>query len=248
MFQLHRRLIPALIVSAILASVQPGGAAGDDKDAEKQALEHARQEVQAFDDAAREAKNAPDVVAAIEKLARTKHLLVVQKLGDLTVDNHVDAVVVAAAKALAEQGDDRAVPALVQGLSVHQEKGEEEVLVAVLRALGTLKDRRAGAAVANQVNHGKSNGVKKAAVEAAGKIRAVEAIDPIIDLLQNASVPDARIRSRGPGRGSRTVANPLKSLKEPCLDALKAITGQSHGGYDKWKEWWQANRSTFVVK
>ncbi len=218
-----------------------------DKDRDPEAIEQARKAVQEFDDTAREAKSASDVVAAVEKLASVKHILVVQKLGNLVTGTHVDAVNVAAAKALGDQGDARAVAPLVTGLSVHGEKGDEGVLTAILHAIGALKDRRAGPAVANLVNHGKSTGVQKAAVEAAGKIHAVEAIDPLLDLLQNASVPDARIRSSR-GRGSRTISNPLKSFKEPILKALSEITGQNHGGYDKWKEWWQANRSTFVVR
>ena len=253
MFRIAGFLAFTLIASAFVpggvALAQPGHAgpaADQSKEKDKGEEDRARQAVKEFDDASRKATGASEVVAEVEKLAAVKHILVVQKLCDLVTDNHVDAVNVAAAKALEHQGDARAVPALATALSIHQEKGDEGVLAALLHALGALKDRRAGSAVAGFVKYEKSMAVQKAAIDAAGKVRAVEAVDPLLSVLDEASAPPMR---RGTRRlGYKKIPNPKAGLKEPCLAALREITGQSHGTYKEWHDWWSANRGTFVAK
>jgi hypothetical protein len=200
--------------------------------------ETAKKAIKDYEDAVKLATTEDANISAIHKLGAVNHVLIVKALASLLQPGQAADVNLAVVKALDKQSDPSAVLVLIEALPAHEEKGDEKVLIAILGALGDHKDHRAGAAVASLVkNH--LIPVAKAAMEAAGKIRAVEAIDPILHVLKEASLPAGGGRNRTP--------NPKAPLKKPCLDALRQITLQNFTTDREWEDWWRANHLTFTV-
>lgn len=142
-------------------------------------------------------------------------------------------------------------------------KKQSSVRIEILRSLGALRFKAAGADVSKLVND-KEVWVAKAAIDASQKVRAQEAIEPLIralhriegkegeaavtsdpldDLVEGVGKNDLYKRDpRQPKRGTER-----ELLREPILSALQSLTKQSFPTSKEWSDWWSKNKSTFRV-
>jgi len=123
-----------------------------------------------------------------------------------------------AAAALAQIGDPRATPHLIEVLEGTASPTFQESVIEALAAIG---DPRATAPILRLLADSFDRQVRERAAEALGQIGDAAAIGPLIEAV-------------------RTDAKPVR---RQAAEALWRITGQDYGtNGDRWLEWWQASR------
>src|SRR5262245_14193282 len=123
--------------------------------------------------------------AAVEELAKVQHPKVTRQLAALLVVDEKE-IRIAAAKGLGARSDEKEKKAAALALAeaIKPNEKEPEVGVAILHALGKLR-QDASAAVVNAQFDAEKVEVARAAVEAAGEIRCRDSIEPLIELAKD---------------------------------------------------------------
>lgn len=162
----------------------------------------------------------PRVLPALRQLvagppgeARTKAVLA---LGQMQVQEMVPALCeavrfepglwLAAAEALGEIGDVRAVPVLSELLAAQGRAGEADLRRQIVVALGKIGDVSAIPPLADAVDDPASS-VRLSAVEALGKLRRPEAVPPLLAALHDQDRQVANTAVATPGRTSRSAGS-----------------------------------------
>jgi hypothetical protein len=203
--------------------------------------------LQAFRAAYGSAEAEADRAAAVRALGDVRHPRVLRRLAPLLVSDG-PTVRVAAAEAVARfDAQARDAAALLRGALPPNAK-DPEVQVALVRALGTLRDAGSLPALHALMDH-RSLPVARAAVEAVGRAGRKDSVDPLIALLARCEKSRGR---DGAGRvavgvGGRP-ALVLEEVEEPALtrartlapaacEALTAITKQNLRTARDWQAW-----------
>lgn len=199
-------------------------------------------------------KDAAGRAAALGELAKSQGPKIAAKLNGYLLTDTTE-VRVAAAAGLGQQAEvlKHAVGHLLQGAAANAKN--PPVVVAILAALGRLKDE-AGAAEVNK-HYGADPDVAKAAIQAAGEIRSPSSFDGLIKELKacdEALKPrDRRQGGFGGGgfgrmdgqnnpREARERARELQPMIKGVLQSMAGITCED--GKD-WESWWKENRAQF---
>jgi hypothetical protein len=204
-----------------------------------------------------------DKITAVNYLAQHRHENVVKTLSPLLVEATVPVRIIVARSLSRFCNVDLASRELLGGLQAQANSGKKQtaVRIEILRALGDLRYKPAAAVVARYVED-KEVWVAKAAIDASGKIKIVEAIAPLIKALHRieGKEGDAEITVdpldgilEGVDAGSlfrRDAREPKRPsvremLRDPIVGSLRKLTGQSHTAAKDWDAWWQKNRATF---
>lgn len=156
----------------------------------------------------------------------------------------VDAVRIAAAKALGAMDEPKAVEAVA--LSVPANTQKHEVLEALAKALERL-DWEAGALALNPLlpKHHDPDVLDTLhiVVSVLGRLGSPTSVEPLIKLLEHAENEGKRVRAAG----VRAAGNPKMGALEGLIrKALQDITGGSAGTADKWEDWWKGNRERLL--
>jgi hypothetical protein len=189
-----------------------------------------------FADAMKAAKADAERHQAIEGLAATRSPRASQKLVQVAGSPYSGAVRAAAADAAGRIGDARTGPSLQAVLSSYggllssenpNRPDDQRAAEAVVRALGTLRDRSAVRQLSNLLI---SNNIPLMgeAVRALGRIRDPSCMEPLLKLHTAANSPE--------GVGA---TNPRKPLAPDTLAALRRITGQRLTTPDEWNKWYR---------
>jgi hypothetical protein len=138
------------------------------------------------------------------------------------------------------------------------------IRILAIRSLGQLKVKDAAPEV-DKLIVDKDSWVSKAAIDAAGQIRAKSSIEPLIRALRRIEGPDGNgelpanpLAEELPNTGIKSIINKSlveqvrpKSerdvLTEPIQQSLKAITRVNCGGAKEWESWWSKSKSSFKV-
>lgn len=148
-----------------------------------------------------------------------------QVIGDLhgidpllpALSQHRQGLRHAAVAALAQIGDPRATPHLIEALEGTASPSFQE---SVIQALATLGDPRATAPILRLLTRSFDRKVRECAAEALGKLGDTAATAPLIE----------------------AVRSDAKPVRQKAADALRRITGQDYGtNGDRWLEWWQTS-------
>jgi hypothetical protein len=223
-------MMKPLIAALALALLQ---AKDDDLDAK----------VKAFAEQMKAAKSDADRVAAIDALAATRQFKAAQKIMQVVSGPYSESVRVAAADAVGKIGDPKAGPGLQAILNTFgglltsenpNRAADQEVAEAVVRAIGTVRDRSAvkqltGLLISNNIP------LMAEACRALGKIRDASCLEGLMKLHYAANSPE--------GVGA---TNPRKPLAPETLAALRRITGQKHSTPDEWNKWYKTVGRAFV--
>ncbi len=189
-----------------------------------------------FAETMKSAKADAERLKAIETLAATRHPRAAAKLAPIAASPLADAVRVAAVDAVARIGDPKSGPVLGGLLSSFggllssenpNRPGDQKVAEALVRALGTLRDRSAVRQLTNLLI---SNNIPLMgeAVRSLGKIRDPGCMEGLLKLHYAANAPE--------GVGA---TNPRKPLAPDTLAALRRITGQKLTTPDEWNKWYR---------
>jgi hypothetical protein len=200
-------------------------------------------QLKTFGEAMKAAKSDAERLEAVEALASTRHPKAAAKLVTVVSSPLPPAVRAAAAEAVGRIGDSRIGAGLQGALSAFggllssenpNRAGDQKVAEAVVRALGTLRDRSAVRQLTNLLI---SNNIPLMgeAVRALGKIRDPGCLDGLLKLHYAANAPE--------GVGA---TNPRKPLAPDTLAALRRITGQTLTTPDEWNRWYRAAGRAFV--
>jgi HEAT repeat protein len=196
--------------------------------------------------------------AAVGELAKTQHEKIHAKLGQLLgVDE--SGVRIAAAKNLAMVAENKkkVVSYLIAALAPNSK--EPLVQVAILEALGKLKE----GAVGEVEKHFKAKIVKvaQAAIEAAGAIGSRTSVSPLIDALKQieasarpanegggaiGGLPDPGAGGIPGGGGDPNERDRERLLKPVVIRVLRALTKVTYTTAKEWGEWWRQNGAKFM--
>jgi hypothetical protein len=184
-------------------------------------------------------------IAALNALSKHLCSVSISAIGNL-LGSDADAVRLAAAKALGTMDHPKSLEVLSAAVSTSE--ANYPVLDAVVKALQVL-DWEAGAEALNGLlSRFHEKGFLDplhVIIPALGKLGSGGSVDPLITLLEHAENEGKASRT---GK-VRTGGNPkLAALEAPIKSALQQITGGSEPNYQKWKEWWRANRGDLQDK
>jgi HEAT repeat protein len=196
-----------------------------------------------FAEAMKAAKADPERLAAIQTLAQTRHLKAAQKLTQLLAGPYSETVKAGAADAVGKIGDPKAGPGLQALLGTFggllssenpNRPGDQKVAEAIVRALGTIRDRSAVKQLTDLLI---SNNIPlmAEACRSLAKIRDPGCLPGLLKLHYAANSPEAG-----------GAVNPRKPLAPETLAALRRITGQKHTTPDDWNKWYRTVGRTFV--
>lgn len=205
-------------------------------------------------------------IVAVNTLAQYKHERIVKVLAPLMKEASLP-VRIMTARALSQFVGVEAAPremlAALQSQANWGRKGAA-VRIELLRGLGTLRYKPAGAEVARCIDD-KDLWVAKAAIDAAGKIKVQEAVDPLIKGLRRIEgregddeigvnpldtiLPElgANLLKADPRHKEQKRQNERDFLKAPITAALQSITKQTQAAGKDWESWWIKNKPTFRV-
>jgi hypothetical protein len=195
-----------------------------------------------FADAMRVAKTDPERLAAIDALASTHHGKAAAKLAGVIQGPYSAAVRVAAADAVGRVGDVKAGQTLQSILSGFgnilasenpNRPDDQKVAEAVVRALGTLRDRSATKQLSGHLASANVP-LMAAIVRALGQIRDLSCMGDLLKLNYAANAPE--------GAGAKNIRKPLAPDTQA---ALVRITGQSWSTADEWNKWWRTSSGAF---
>lgn len=205
-------------------------------------------------------------IVAVNTLAQYRHERIVKVLAPLMKEASLPVRIMTARALSLFVGVDAAPREMLAALQSQANWGKKgaPVRIELLRGLGSLRYKPASAEVARCVDD-KDLWVAKAAIDAAGKIKVQEAVDPIIKGLRRIEGRDGDgeisvnpLDSIFPDLGANLVkADPRHPppkrpserdfLKAPMLAALQSITKQTHAAGKDWESWWVKNKPTFRV-
>lgn len=132
------------------------------------------------------------------------------------------------------------------------------VRIQIVQSLGELKAESA-AGLINSAILDKDPWIARAGAKAAGRLRGISAIDPLIKRLQYlesqgdkpSDVPDPSKDGRAPSDPGDNIDRHQKSerqvLQAPIHEALHAITRQRQTCAETWAKWWAQNRKDYKV-
>ena len=199
-------------------------------------------------------------IQAVNYLGQYRHERIVAELTPLLTEASVPVRVMTARLLSGFTQVDSAAAALVGGLKSQANSGKKQtcVRIEILRGLGALRCKSAAADVAKLVDD-KEVWVAKAAIDAAGRIRTLESIEPLIKALRRVEGASGDIEVspiddifEGASRGSLLKPDPAQKrpterevLKQPILAALTSVTKQSFLTARVWDVWWAKNKSSF---
>lgn len=217
-------------------------AQADDKAAED-ALERFRQAYRTPSAAAR--------AAAVSELARVPHERTMARLVGL-LSGEVPEVKAAAAKALGGFAEHKrkAVPILLASLGPNAK--EDLVQEAIFQALGKLDDESALRTV-HRYFEDKSGKVAAAALLAAGEIRDISSIDPILQEMEECEKLNKQGSGGGggpgiPGGGSDPRKDRAKIVLPASIKAIQILTREKWTTAEEWRIWWSRRRATFKIE
>jgi hypothetical protein len=205
-----------------------------------------------------------DKISAVNYLARYRHEKVVRHLAPLLTEASIPVRIIVARAFSQFCGVELASKELLNGLHAQANSGKKQaaVRIEILRSLGNLRYKPASVGIVRFVDE-KDVWVAKAAIDASGKIKFPEAIPPLIKALHRieSKEGDAEItvdpldilEGVDPGsifkRDAREPKRPSvrELLKDPIVDSLRKLTGQSYTAAKDWDTWWQKNRATFKI-
>ena len=206
-----------------------------------------------------------DKISAVNYLANHRHEKVVRVLSPLLTEASIPVRIMVARAFSRFCTIDLAAKELLNGLHSQANSGKKQtaVRIEILRALGDLRYKPAAGSLARFVED-KEVWVAKAAIDASGKLKTADAIPPLIKTLHRieGKEGDAEITvnplegilegvdvgglfKRDPREPKRPSVREM--LREPIIDSLKKLTGQSYTAAKDWDTWWQKNRATFKL-
>ena len=217
------------------------------------------------EDYAKRGSRDDEKIMAVRALAQYHHDRIVAVLAPLLTEAPL-AVRVMTARELAKfAGVDAAGRELLAALKSPSNAGKKEapVRIEILRGLGTLKCSAASGDVAKLVED-REVWVAKAAIDASGAIRSLEAMTPLIRALLRIEsksgdsesslnpfdslfpeMPTASSLLRPDARQTAKRPSEREVLKEPILAALKGITHENWESARDWDGWWTKRRAGF---
>ena len=206
-----------------------------------------------------------DKISAVNYLAQYRHEKVVRELTALLSEGSIPIRIMVARSFSRFCNVDLAPKELLNALHSQANSGKKQtaVRIEILRALGDLKYKPAALSIARFIED-KEVWVAKAAIDASGTIKFVEAIAPLIKSLHRieGKEGDAEITVdpldgilEGVDAGSLFKRDPREPkrpsvremLRDPIIDALRKLTGQSYSAAKDWDGWWQKNRANFKL-
>lgn len=203
-----------------------------------------------------------DKIQAVNYLGQYRHERIVAELAPLLTEAS-PPVRAMTARLLSQFTSVETAPAvLLGGLKSQANAGKKQmaVRIEILRALGALRYKPAGTEVAKLVDD-RDVWVAKAAIDACGRIRVQESIDPLLKALRRieGSAGDLEVLPledvlEGVSRGALLKPDPAQKrpterdvLKQPILSALSSVTKQSFPSSREWDVWWSKNKASFRV-
>jgi len=221
--------------------------AGDDKEAEE-AMQRFKKGMAN--------PSAPARAAAAADLARTPFEKGAHALGSL-LGGDADAVRIAAAEGLGNFKDYKkvATPMLLAGLNANAK--EPKVMEAIFKGLGKLDDETALTTI-HQYFDDKDAVIAKAAILAAGEIRAVSSMDPLVNLMKKYEKIDEQAKKGGggaggyggynvPGGGDDPKSKLAKDVLPTIIKGLQMVAQEKWATAKEWEIWWNKNKATFKI-
>lgn len=203
-----------------------------------------------------------DKIQALNYLAQYHHDRIVGELAPLLVDASMPVRLITARLLGSFTTAESAPVVLLGGLKAQANCGKKHapVRIEILRALGALRYKPAALEIAKLIED-KEVWVAKAAIDACGRIRFTEAVDPLLRALKRieGTSGDAEVNPlddlvEGVGRGDLLKPDvrqkkPIERdiLKQPILTALNSVTKQSFLASREWDTWWSRNKASFRV-
>ena len=176
-------------------------------------------------------------IAAIQEAARTEHEKVLKAIGEMMV-TEADPVRIAAAAALGGADHPASADALVAAVLPNLRR--EEVLPAILKAIGELGWQSAAVRLNDlltKVGDENVRAVLPAVADTLGKLGAPSSIDPLIDLLLK--LENGGRKNPWPNEGQ---------LRREAESALRTITGMDIRRAVEWQPWWTSNQEILRQK
>jgi len=203
-----------------------------------------------------------DKIAAVNYLAQHRHERIVTELTPMLTEASLPVRMITA-RMLAQFSSVEAAPReLLNALKSQANSGKKQacVRIEILRALGNLRYKPAASEIARMVED-REVWVAKAAIDASGRIRTAEGIEPLLKALRRIEgvAGDSEVYPlddilEGVSRTSLLKPDPNQKrpserdvLKQPILAALNSITKQSYPASKEWDTWWSRNKATFRV-
>jgi hypothetical protein len=206
-----------------------------------------------------------DKISAVNYLASHRHEKVVRVLSPLLCEASIPVRIMVARAFSRFCAVELAPKELLTALHAQANSGKKQtaVRIEILRALGDLRYKASAASIARFVED-KEVWVAKAAIDASAKIRIAEAIPPLIKALHRIEgkegdaeitvdpldgilegVDPGSLFKRDPREPKRPSVREL--LKDPIVESLRKLTGQSYTAAKDWDSWWQKNRAGFKL-
>ncbi|HEX7898909.1 MAG TPA: hypothetical protein VF950_14195 [Planctomycetota bacterium] len=199
--------------------------------------------LKSFAEAMKAAKSDPERMAAIDDLSALRSLKAAQKLTAVVAGPYSGAVRAAAADGIGKIGDLKSGAALQGVLSSFggllssenpNRPDDQKCAEAVVRALGTIRDRSATRMLTNLLI---SNNIPLMgeACRTLAKLRDPSCLEGLLKLHYAANSAE-----------SPNTPNPRKPLAPDTLAALRRITGQTLTTPDEWNKWYKTVGRAFV--
>jgi HEAT repeat protein len=206
-------------------------------------------------------------IAAVRALACIRHEKIVRMLAPLLTEAPLTVRLMTARELGRFAGVEAAPRELLAALKSPANAGKREapVRIEILRGLGYLRYTAAAADIAKLVGD-REVWVAKAAVDAAGRVRAPEAMVPLIKALRRIEarsgdaevsvnplddlfpeMPTASSLLRPDVRQAAKRPSERELLRAPILAALQAITRQTWETSKDWDAWWTKRKGTFTL-
>ncbi len=207
-----------------------------------------------------------DRIRAVETVSRHRHEKVARALAPLLIQAPLPVRIVTARKLACFQDVPCAADSLHASLVHGRNSGKNgrSVRISILQALGSLKASGAARTVDKLVRDD-DVWVAKAAIEAAGKIRAKSSVDVLVQALKRldgsqgdrdvaldlfeGQIPRTDMRGiilrEATGKDGSVTERDV--LRGPLMAALSSITRMSFSCAREWQSWWQDHRRVFTV-
>ncbi len=176
---------------------------------------------------------------AVAELCKTPHERTLARVAPM-LTGEVKDVRIAAAKGLGGFVDykKQVMPILIGSIAPNDK--EPDVVAAIFEGLGILKDENSLPTI-HKFFEDKDSKIANAAIAAAGAIRHVSSIDPIIELVKEYE-KNAKAVSAGGAAGLPAADDKKKKLAQAVLPAtvkaMKAITKEKWSTTGEWVIWW----------
>ncbi len=213
------------------------------KEEKDRAAAEAKEKIDKFNDAYKN-PDAGAREAALDNLRGVNDTRVVSALtGLLTAD--VDSVRVKAANLLKDLKNPKALPAMQAAVFNPVNKDKDRVLAAITDALASFGDPALFNTFVKLIDADAS--VAKEAIQGLGKLKNWAAVGPLLNEWSNLMSYSYTAQNRS-GYGRSTQVDQAKkrrhdALAGPIDAALGEITGEHHGSYGSWKEWWKKKKA-----